>query len=193
MQWWKKRGDFVNKIKHNRIFVWKKRLFCLVWCLCWPSVPLVKLLPSVRNLRTHTHTVWRLRKTLIFCMSGDGYATVSSQQVRHTDSGVLWEVRRERRTARAIFKVTIRAISKVGSDAALFCKPDDFCKGSLLFIGTAVFSVVCSNDYRNKYIYKVEYLKSKWPKMRGDVQHESRIFKWATKARIRYRMQNCLP
>lgn len=29
------------------------------------------------------------RETLIFCLSGDGYATVSAQQVRHTDSGML--------------------------------------------------------------------------------------------------------
>lgn len=38
---------------------------------------------------------------------------VSSQQVRHADSGVLYKSKRERQTAKAIFKATTGAISTV--------------------------------------------------------------------------------
>lgn len=86
---------------------------------------------------------------MIFCMSRDGYAMVSPQQVRHTDSAVLQEVRRERRTARAIFKATISAISKVSWDAALVGKPADFEKGSLKnFCILVVLVLYDENAYR---------------------------------------------
>lgn len=38
---------------------------------------------------TLTHSVCRWGETLIFCMSRDGYAMVSPQQVRHSHRGVL--------------------------------------------------------------------------------------------------------
>lgn len=102
-----------------------KSEFPPVWCVKSPSVSFThahrSLLEAVEN--TLTVSVCRWRETLIFCMSRDGYAMVSPQQVRHTDNVVLWEVRRERRTARAIFKATIEAISKACSDAALFFMP----------------------------------------------------------------------
>lgn len=53
---------------------------------------------------------------------------VSLQQVRHADSSVLCKLRRERQTAKAIFKVTSRAISMISwmliysaSMQAFFC------------------------------------------------------------------------
>ena len=56
-------------------------------------------------------------------MSSDGYAMVTPQQVRN--SGMLSEVRRERQTARAIFKATIRVDSEVGSDVTSVYMPAD--------------------------------------------------------------------
>lgn len=73
---------------------------------------------NAQNRRTGTRGA--RREAAIFRASGDGYAKVWAQQVRHADGGALWGARRERRTARAIFKAAIHVIGKVGPDAASF-------------------------------------------------------------------------
>lgn len=93
----------------------KKPLCCLQRrpLLCPPA--------SHRTHKTDAKAHKGLNARLIFRASADGYATVWAQQVRHADGGTLRGARRQRRTARAIFKAAIHVIGKVGPDAASFC------------------------------------------------------------------------